>query len=99
MRAWHAVFEGRPVTVAETEEVCEKRVFGNQDQANPYADLYGVLQEIAGQRGGLNRRILGKFLSGKVGRIAKGLVLERHAARSEVAAWRCVAEHEAGAMA
>lgn len=82
LEAWHREFAGVPATVAQAIKRAERH--GYEDDLNPLAD---ALDEIAGQGGRLNPRILGRWVEKMQGRRIGGRYFYRVGLRRGVMHW------------
>lgn len=83
MVAWHDVFKHVPQT---TRDVISRA----GDDLGDTVDLYDALMAVCGDRGSLNGRRLGKYLSKHRGRILGELQLQRQGTRQGVVKWAMV---------
>ena len=79
--AWHAVFGKTPAMVRDAV----RQVSAVNDDA---AELGEVLQEIAGERGEINRRKLGWWIRRHAGRIVDGKRFSRASGKRSAEAWQ-----------
>jgi hypothetical protein len=79
--AWHSVFADEPTFVRELVTAAELAVNVN---------LADALNEVAADRGAINRRRLGRWISKHEGRIVGGLKIERSRKTTAVESWRVV---------
>jgi len=77
--AWEQVMGHRPVRVKELVATAEDLGFDS--------DLYEALEEIAGEKGSINRRKLGWWLRQHLGRMVKGRKLIKGAGSSSAEQW------------
>ncbi len=82
MAAWGQCFGDRPTTVAEAVA----RTFPAAG-APASAALADALEEIAGERGTINRRILGRWIEKQTGRRQQGQRFERGSVRAGSTTW------------
>lgn len=85
LTAWHEVLGDKHVVVSELVAQVEDPM-----QRADAADLLDALDDIAGERGRLNRRILGRWLERNVDRAVGGLCLRRGPHRGGRVTWRVV---------
>lgn len=78
--AWHAQFDDAGVTVKAAI-----------DAATRSQDLRAAMEAVAGDKGGINARVLGNFIARHERRIEGGLRFERGRSRGGVAYWRAQA--------
>lgn len=88
--AWHAEFGRTPATVAQA---IKKADGGSLREESPLRD---ALDEIAGQGGRLNPRILGRWVEKMTGRRIGGLRFERAGVRHKVALWLVLPDTKEG---
>jgi hypothetical protein len=84
--AWHDNFADSPTTIREAVQHSITRpygVIGNPKQV----ELNEVLREISEERGEINRRRLGKWISRKQGYVVNGQRFEKQAGKSSVEKW------------
>jgi hypothetical protein len=81
LTAWHAVFGNSPTLVRDA-------VNASLDQDEKSAELQEVLQEIAEERGDINRRRLGHWIKSRTGRIVDGLKFVKSASKRSAVAWQ-----------
>ena len=94
LTAWHEVLGDKRVVVSELVAAVEDPV-----QRADAADLLDALDDIAGERGRLNRRILGRWLERNVDRAIGGFCLRRGPHRGGRVTWRVVRLGKDGAPA
>jgi hypothetical protein len=83
MQAWHDVYVDKPV---RTKHVTRDAGIN----ATKHAELYDVLEDIAGERGDISSRRLGIFLSKYEGRRVNGFQIQKHGTIAGNAAQWCV---------
>jgi phage/plasmid primase-like uncharacterized protein len=81
--AWDSLGFDRPQTVAEILAACDRS-----------PGLEDAVDEIAGERGQINRRRLGRWIEHREGRIVDGLHFRRAGTRQGVALWAVEKTHE-----
>lgn len=81
LAAWHAVFGDKAATVAEA--IAQATYEGSDAQYQ----LMDALEEVAGEKGRINQRILGRFLSKYVRRIEGGFRLENAGTYKHATKW------------
>lgn len=90
LQAWHAQFGDRPKTVAEAIRLGDADddflVVDASEEAS--LSLRDSLVEVAGERGGINSRRLGRWIERHEGRIQGGLRFERAGKYRGVMRWR-----------
>lgn len=77
---WHICIKGA-VTLKELVQTATAKAHENED-------LYDAISEIAGEKGEINQRKLGKYLKSLQGRIENGLRLEQFGKRNNNILWR-----------
>jgi hypothetical protein len=82
LTAWHADFGSAPTMV---RDVVARAVVAPAWQN---VELRDVIQDIAGERGEVNRRRLGRYVSRNVGRIVNGRRFKRAKGNSGAEAWQ-----------
>ena len=80
--AWHTAFGAMPATVAQAIKKADAAPFHDSDP------LREALEEIAGQGGKLNPRILGRWVEKMTGRRIGGMRFERAGVRHKVTLWQ-----------
>jgi hypothetical protein len=95
--AWHSVFGDQRAFASDAIRRGRKPAWWDSD-IGALADtgdkreaeerLYDAMYEIAGERGEINSRRLGRWIEGKAGRIVGGRWFERDGERSGVAYWK-----------
>ncbi len=83
LAAWDAHGFDRPQSVAEILDACGRA-----------PDLEDAVDEIAGERGQINRRRLGRWIESRAGRIVNGLRFRRAGTRQGVSLWAVEKTHE-----
>lgn len=83
--AWRAVFKGEPATVRDASGWSNEGLPDDNQR-----ELQDAMREIAEERGVINRKRLGKWISRHQGRIVNGLKFERGGARDGRERWRVV---------
>lgn len=95
--AWHSVFGDQRAFAADAIRRGRKtslasfgvEVVGDSDDKREAEErLYDAMYEIAGERGEINSRRLGRWIEGKAGRIVGGRWFERDGERGGVALWK-----------
>lgn len=84
LQSWHGVFGNKPTTVAEAVATASKR-FTDEE-----ITLQDAFEGVAGERGNINLRILGHFLSKYALRIEGGLRIEKAGTSKHAVQWRVV---------
>lgn len=90
--AWHALVADKRVTVNDLMTPSHERPDGTA------VDLLDAMMEIAGERGHVNPRILGRWLERNVDRPVAGLCLRRGLPRGGRVTWRVVEAGEVDAV-
>ena len=81
LRAWQACFGKRPTMVREAV----KQAYSDITPIND--ELQEILKDIAGERDGINRRVLGRWIKRNSGRIVSGLRFMRASGSRSAEAW------------
>lgn len=89
LNAWNAVIGvGEPITTARLIDRATPTGYGpDADTADAIAQLHDAIEEIAGDRGMVNRRILGRWIERNVDRRHDGLHLTRGTLRHGSPTW------------
>ncbi len=83
LTVWSGVFSDEPTTVAQAIASGNKRKSSHDDQT-----LWEALEEIAGTRGEINPRILGRWIERNKGRIVDGLRFDPAGSRKGLKYWK-----------
>ncbi len=86
MAAWWDAYEDMPKTVGEVISLAEQKSVLNNSIVNE--ELYAAADEIAGERGRVNPRRLGRWIEKKRGRIIDGMCFELHGEKMRSNQWR-----------
>jgi hypothetical protein len=92
LEAWHAVFGERGQTVAAAISATEPEYLAaaldkGDGSAEDLQSLRNALEAVGDDRGKLNGRWIGKFLSGHEGRIERGYRVDQAGTRSNAVLW------------
>lgn len=82
LQSWHGMFGSKPATVAEAVQRATSEL---EDAAQM---LNEACMEVAGERGSINQRILGRFLSKYERRMEGGLRIEKAGEYKHATLWR-----------
>lgn len=86
LQAWSDNFDDSPTTIREAVKHSTTRPYGDLDTPKKI-ELNEVLREIAEERGEINRRRLGKWISRKQGYVVNGQRFEKQTGKSSVEKW------------
>jgi putative DNA primase/helicase len=89
LQAWHALFGGTPTTVAEAIRTADTTTLQPAEVELNQA-LQRAMTDVAGERGVINARRLGRFFGRHERRVEGGLRFQQGEMRHGVATWRVV---------
>lgn len=87
LQSWFSVFGNTATTVAEAVAVAGRR-FTEEE-----AMLQDAFEEVAGERGTVNQRILGRFLAKYERRIESGYRIEKKGTKKNAVLWQVLGTH------
>ena len=81
LKEWHACFGNKPTMVREAVNLATSA------PSQAHNDLHEVLKDIAEERNEINRRVLGRWIKRRSGRIVNGLRFNRASGSRSAEAW------------